>query len=95
MKNVFTPKENSEVRQNDIIVKHVNTSRFGTQSLRALGQKNMEQPAIKYKNQKHRFQKLRNIFRDISVGRGFATSQPVGIDPKFLSQINNKLKILK
>ena len=39
MKNVFTPKENPKVRQNDIIVKHINTSRFGTQSLRSLSTK--------------------------------------------------------
>ena len=30
------PKENAKVRQNDIIVKRINTSRFGTQSLRSL-----------------------------------------------------------
>ena len=35
MKNIFTPKENSKVRQHDIIVKR----RFGTQSLRSLGPK--------------------------------------------------------
>ena len=39
MKPCFTPKENSEVRQNDIIVKRVNTSRFGTKSSRFLGPK--------------------------------------------------------
>ena len=39
MKNIFTPKENAKVRQNDIIVKRINTSRFGTQSLRSLGPK--------------------------------------------------------
>ena len=39
MKNIFTPKENSKVRQNHIIVKRINTSRFGTQSLRPLGPK--------------------------------------------------------
>ena len=39
MKNIFTPKENAKVRQNDIIVKSINTSRFGTQSLRSLGPK--------------------------------------------------------
>ena len=39
MKPCFTPKENSEVRQNDITVKRVNTSRFGTQSSRFLGPK--------------------------------------------------------
>ena len=36
MKGIFTPKENAKVRQNDIIVKRINTSRFGTQSLRSL-----------------------------------------------------------
>ena len=39
MKNIFTPKENSKVRQNGIIVKRTNTNRFGTQSLRSLGPK--------------------------------------------------------
>ena len=39
MKGIFTPKENAKVRQNDIIVKRINTSRFGTQSLRPLGPK--------------------------------------------------------
>ena len=39
MKGIFTPKENAKVRQNDIIVKRINTSRFGTQSLRSLGPK--------------------------------------------------------
>ena len=39
MKNIFTPKENSKVRHNDIIVKSMNTSRFGTQRLRSLGPK--------------------------------------------------------
>ena len=39
MKNVFTLKKISKVRQNDIIVKRINTSRFGTQSLRSLGPK--------------------------------------------------------
>ena len=39
MKNIFSPKENSKARQNDIIVKRINTSRFGTQSLRLLGPK--------------------------------------------------------
>ena len=33
------PKKNAKVRQNDIIVKRINTSRFGTQSLRSLGPK--------------------------------------------------------
>ena len=36
VKNIFKPKENAKVRQNDIIVKRINTSRFGTQSLRSL-----------------------------------------------------------
>ena len=39
MKNIFTPKENAKVRQNDIKVKRINTSRFGTQSLTSLGPK--------------------------------------------------------
>ena len=39
MKNIFTLKENAKVRQNDIIVKHINTSRFRTQSLRSLDPK--------------------------------------------------------
>ena len=39
MKNIFKPKENSKVRQNDIIAKRINTNRFGTQSLRSLGPK--------------------------------------------------------
>ena len=39
MKNIFTPKENEKVRQNDIIVKRINHNRFGTQSLRSLGPK--------------------------------------------------------
>ena len=34
MKNIFTPKENSKVRQNDIIVKPLNTSKFGRQNLK-------------------------------------------------------------
>ena len=37
-KNIFTSKENAEVRQNDIF-KRINTSRFGTQSLKSLGPK--------------------------------------------------------
>ena len=56
IKNIFTPKENAKVRQNGIIVKRINTIRFGTQSLRSRS-KNMEQPAIKYK--------IRNIFSEI------------------------------
>ena len=39
IKNIFTPKENAKVRQNDIIIKRINTSRFGTQSLRSVGPK--------------------------------------------------------
>ena len=39
MSNIFTPKEDSKVKQNEIIVKRINTSSFGTQSLRFLGQK--------------------------------------------------------
>ena len=39
MKNILTHKENAKVRQNDIIVKHINPSRFATQSLRSLGPK--------------------------------------------------------
>ena len=39
VKNIFKPKENAKVKQNDIIVKRINTSRFGTQSLRSLGPK--------------------------------------------------------
>ena len=39
MKNIFTPEENSKVRQNNIIVKRINTSRFGTEGLRSLGPK--------------------------------------------------------
>ena len=39
MKDIFTPKENAKVRQNDIIVTRINTNRFGTQSLRSLGPK--------------------------------------------------------
>ena len=39
MKKIFIPKENTKVKQNDIIVKRINTSRFGTQSLRSLGPK--------------------------------------------------------
>ena len=37
MKNIFTPKDNAKVRQYDILVKRINTIRFGTQSLRSLG----------------------------------------------------------
>ena len=39
MKNIFRPKENAKVRQNDIIAKGINTSTFGTQSLWSLGRK--------------------------------------------------------
>ena len=38
-KNIFTPKENAKVRQNDIIVKRIKTRRFDTHSLRSLGPK--------------------------------------------------------
>ena len=38
-KNIFTPEESSKVRQNHIIVKRINTSRFRTQRLRFLGPK--------------------------------------------------------
>ena len=38
-KTIFMPKENSKVRQNDIIVKRINASRFGIQNLRSLGPK--------------------------------------------------------
>ena len=34
-KNIFPPKGNLKVRHNDIMVKRINTSRFGTQSLRS------------------------------------------------------------
>ena len=37
VKNIFTPKENPKARHNDIMVKHINTSRFGTQRLTTLG----------------------------------------------------------
>ena len=37
MKNIFTPKESSRVRQNGIMVMCINTSRFGTRSLGPLG----------------------------------------------------------
>ena len=57
MKNIFTLKENVKVGQNDIIVKRVNTSRFGTQKLKVPMTKNVEQLAIKYK--------IRNIFSEI------------------------------
>ena len=36
VKNIFKPKENAKVKQNDIIVKRINTSRFGTQNPRSL-----------------------------------------------------------
>ena len=39
MKNILMPKENSKLTQNDIIVKILDTSRFGTQSLTSLGPK--------------------------------------------------------
>ena len=62
MKNVFTPKENSKVRQNDIIVKHINTSRFGTQSLRLLGPKIWNHLPSNIKSEIH-FRNLRNILK--------------------------------
>ena len=43
MNNIFPAKENAKVRQNDIIVKRINTSRFGTQSLRPPGPKTCHQ----------------------------------------------------
>ena len=39
MKNIFTPRKSTKVRQNDIMVKRIKTSIFGTQSLRSLGPK--------------------------------------------------------
>ena len=39
MENIFTPKENTQVKKNDIIVKCINASRFGIQSLSSLGPK--------------------------------------------------------
>ena len=39
MKNIFTLKENTKLRQNDTIVNYINISRFGTQSLRSLDPK--------------------------------------------------------
>ena len=39
VKNIFTPKENSKVRQNDNTVNRINSSRFGTQSLKSVGLK--------------------------------------------------------
>ena len=39
MKYIINAKENAKVRQNDIIDKRKNASRFGTQSLRSLGPK--------------------------------------------------------
>ena len=57
MKNIFTPKENLKVRQDDITVKRINTSRFGTQSLKSLGPKIWNNLAFKYK--------IRNIVSEI------------------------------
>ena len=59
MKHIFPPKENAKVRQNDIRVKRINTSRqeIWYPKLKVPGSKNMEQPAIKYK--------IRNIFSEI------------------------------
>ena len=39
MKNIFKPKENAKVKQNDTIVECINTSRFVAQSLSSLGPK--------------------------------------------------------
>ena len=39
MKNIFTLKENTKVSKNDVIVKCINASRFGIQSLSSLGSK--------------------------------------------------------
>ena len=39
MENIFTPKENTKVKKNDIIVKCINASRFGIQGLSSLGPK--------------------------------------------------------
>ena len=52
MKNIFTPKGNSKVRSNDIINKRINTSRFGTQSLRSLGPKIWNNLPSKIKSEK-------------------------------------------
>ena len=39
IKNIIMPKEKEKVRQNEIIIKRINTSRFSTQSLRFSGPK--------------------------------------------------------
>ena len=52
MKDIFTPKENAKVRQNDIIVTRIS---IWYPKLKVPRSKNMEQPAFKYKIQKHRF----------------------------------------
>ena len=39
MKDIFRPKENAKVKQNEIIFKHIYTSKFGTQSLSSLSPK--------------------------------------------------------
>ena len=39
MKNTFTSRETSKVKQNDIIVTRMNTSRFGTESLKSFSPK--------------------------------------------------------
>ena len=39
MKNVFTSKKNPKVKHSNIMVKFINPSRFGTQSLRSFGRK--------------------------------------------------------
>ena len=36
LKNIFKPKENAKVTHNDIMLKRINSSRFGTRSLRPL-----------------------------------------------------------
>ena len=55
MKNIFRPKENAKVRQNDIIVKRTNTSRFGAQSLRSLGPKIWNNLPSNIKSETHNF----------------------------------------
>ena len=39
MKDIFTPKLNPKVRPNDILVKHNDTIKYGTKSLKTLGPK--------------------------------------------------------
>ena len=55
MKNIFRPKENAKVRQNDIIVKRTNTSRFSAQSLRSLGPKIWNNLPSNIKSETHNF----------------------------------------